>query len=233
MNPAFTSVQASIGSDMVHTWVHEPRYLLHLAVGHIWLSALCLAIALVIALPIGAWVGHMHRFSFIAVNGSNVLRALPTLSVIAIGLSLYGLGYTNIIVALVILGLPLILTNSYVAVDQVDPATVQAARGMGMTGWQILIKIELPNSIPLIMDGIRVSWIYIVATAYLTGIDAVNGTLGDIIGSIGSTSLGAVLAAAAVSMAIAFLGDFLLAGVQRAITPRGLKLTPSTAEASR
>lgn len=218
---------------MVNTWLQEPVYLLHLAVGHIWLSALSLGIAVIIALPVGAWVGHIHRFSFIAVNGSNVLRALPTLSVIAIGLSLYGLGYTNIIVALVILGLPLILTNSYVAVDQVDPATVQAARGMGMTGWQILLKIELPNSIPLIMAGIRVSWIYIVATAYLTGIDAVSGTLGDIIGSIGSTSLGAVLAAAAVSMAIAFLGDFLLAGIQRAITPRGLKFIPAATETSR
>jgi osmoprotectant transport system permease protein len=216
---------------MVNYWIHNPVYLLHLAVGHIELSALSLAIAIVIALPIGAWVGHLHRFAFVAVNGSNVLRALPTLSVIAIGLSIYGLGLVNILVALVILGLPLILTNSYVAVDQVDPATVQAARGMGMTGWQILVDIELPNSIPLIMAGIRVSWVYIVATAYLTGIDAYNGTLGDIIGSIGSVSLGAVLAAAAVSMAIAFLGDFILAGVQRAITPRGLRITPVAAAA--
>jgi osmoprotectant transport system permease protein len=231
MTAALGPVHASLGGDMVNYWVNNPIYLLRLAGGHVELSALSLAISIVIALPIGAWVGHLHRFSFIAVNGSNVLRALPTLSVIAIGLSIYGLGLVNITVALVILGLPLILTNSYVAVDQVDPATVQAARGMGMNGWQILVDIELPNSIPLIMAGVRVSWIYIVATAYLTGIDAYNGTLGDIIGQVGSTPLAPVLAAAAVSMAIAFLGDFVLAGLQRAITPRGLRITPVAAAA--
>lgn len=224
-------VHASLGGDMVNFWVNNPIYLLNLAGGHIALSAISVAIAIAIALPIGAWVGHLHRFSFIAVNGSNVLRALPTIAIIAIGLSIYGLGYVNITVALIILALPLILTNTYVAVDQVDPGTVQAARGMGMNGFQILWQVELPNSIPLIMAGIRVSWVYVVATAYLAGIDAVNGTLGDIIATIGSAPLGAVLAAAAVSMVIAFLGDFVLAGVQRAITPRGLRITPVAVEA--
>jgi osmoprotectant transport system permease protein len=224
-------VHASLGGEMVHYWVNNPIYLLRLAGGHAELSALSLAIAILIALPIGAWVGHLHRFSFIAVNGSNAVRALPTLAVIAIGIIIYGVGLVNITVALVILGLPLILTNSYVAVDQVDPATVQAGRGMGMTGWEILVDIELPNSIPLIMAGIRVSWVYIVATAYLTGIDGYNGTLGDIIGQQGSVPLGSVLAASAVSMALAFAGDFVLAGLQRAITPRGLKITPVAAAA--
>jgi osmoprotectant transport system permease protein len=146
-------------------------------------------------------------------------------------LSVYGLGYINITVALVILALPLILTNSYVAVEQVDPATVQAARGMGMNGFQILWQVELPNSIPLIMAGVRVSWIYVVATAYLAGIDAVNGTLGDIIATLGSTPLGPVLATAAVSMVIAFLGDFILAGFERAFTPTGLRIAPVAAAA--
>ncbi len=231
MVAAMGLVPESLGGAMVKYWVQNPIYLLQLSVGHIKLSALSLAIAIAIALPIGAWVGHLHKFSFIAVNGSNVVRALPTLSVIAIGLSLYGLGYLNITVALVILGLPLILTNSYVAVEQVDPAMVQAGRGMGMTGWQILTRIELPNSIPLIMVGIRTSWVYIVATAYLSGIDAVSGTLGDVIGSLGAVKLGPVLAASAVSMAIAFLGDFALGGIQRAITPPGLKITPVAAAA--
>lgn len=215
---------------MVNYWADNPAYLLELAVGHIKLSALAVAIAIVIALPIGAWVGHLHRFSFIAVNGSNVLRALPTIALIALGFSVYGFGLVNITVALVVLALPLILTNSYVAVDQVDASTVRAARGMGMNGLQILLRVELPNSIPLIMAGIRVSWVYVVATAYLAGIDAYNGTLGDIIVTFGSTPVGGVLAAAAVSMVIAFLGDFILAGAQRAFTPKGLRITPATAQ---
>lgn len=222
---------ASIGGDMVNYWVNNPGYLLHLAGGHIALSALSVAIALVIGLPIGAWVGHMHKFSFLAVNSSNVLRALPTIALIALGFSIYGFGLVNITVAMVVLALPLILTNSYVAVDQVDPATVQAARGMGMNGFQILWRVELPNSIPLIMTGVRVSWVYVVATAYLAGIDAVNGTLGDIIVTFGSTPIGGVLAAAAVSMVIAFLGDFILAGVQRVMTPKGLRVMPVAAAA--
>lgn len=222
---------ASIGGDMVNYWATKPFYLLQLAVGHIWVSAMSVAIAIIIALPIGAWVGHLHRFSFIAVNGSNVLRALPTIALIALGFSVYGFGLVNLTVAMVILALPLILTNSYVAVEQVDPGTVQAARGMGMNGWQILWRVELPNSIPLIMAGVRVSWIYVVATVYLSGIDAYNGTLGDVIGSFGSVPVGAVLAASAVSMVIAFLGDFVLAGLQRAFTPKGLRITPVAATA--
>lgn len=216
---------------MVDYWVNNPRYLLQLAIGHIELSAVAVAIAIVIALPIGAWVGHLHRFSFIAINGSNVLRALPTIALIALGFSLYGFGAVNITVALVVLALPLILTNTYVAVDQVDPGTVKAARGMGMNGFQILVQVELPNAIPLIMAGVRVSWVYVVATAYLSGIDAYSGTLGDVIAAFGALPVGAVLAAAAVSMAIAFLGDWLLAAVQRAITPKGLRLKPALAPA--
>lgn len=222
---------ASIGSDMVDYWVNKPFYLLNLAGGHIVLSLISVAIAIVIGLPIGAYVGHLHRFSFLAVNTSNVLRALPTIALIALGFSVYGFGFVNITVALVILALPLVLTNSYVAVDQVDPNTVQAARGMGMNGWQILLRVELPNSIPLIMAGVRVSWVYVVATVYLAGIDAYNGTLGDVIVTFGATPVGGVLAAAAVSMVIAFLGDFILAAVQRTITPKGLRLTPVAASA--
>lgn len=219
-------VQASIGGDMVNFWLHQPVFLLHLAIGHIELSAWSVGIAIAIALPIGAWVGHLHKFSFIAVNGSNVLRALPTLALIALGLTVYGLGAINITVALVILGLPLIMVNSYVGVEQVDPNMVEAARGMGMSGVQILWLVELPNSIPLIMAGVRVSWVYVVATAYLAGIDGYNGTLGDVIAGLGAYSLGATLAAAAVSMAIAFLGDFILAAAQRVFTPKGLRVTP-------
>jgi osmoprotectant transport system permease protein len=229
---ASEALHASLGGDMVNFWVKNPNFLLRLAIGHIELSAISVAIAIVIALPIGAWVGHLHKFSFVAVNGSNVLRALPTLALIALGLSVYGLGAINITVALVILGLPLILTNSYVAVDQVDPGTVQAARGMGMNGFQILWQVELPNSIPLMMAGVRVSWVYVVATAYLAGIDGYNGTLGDVIAGLGAYSLGDIMAAAAVSMVIAFLGDFVLAAAERAMTPKGLRIaTPAAAAA--
>ncbi|MGH3622312.1 MAG: ABC transporter permease, partial [Sciscionella sp.] len=149
--------------------------------GHVLLSASAIVLALVIGLPIGVLVGHLHRWSFLAINGGNVLRALPTLAVVAIGIGFYGLGFVNILVALVILALPLILTNAYVAVEEVDRGMVEAARGMGLTGWQIVLRVELPNAIPLIMAGLRTAWVYVVATAYLAGFAGSGGTLGDII----------------------------------------------------
>ena len=96
------------------------------------------------ALPLGAWLGHLHRGSFVAINLSNVGRALPSLAVIAIGLAFLGIGFANVTLALVVLAVPPILTNAYVAVDGVEPDAVDAARGMGMTRRQILWRVELP-----------------------------------------------------------------------------------------
>ena len=107
------------------------------------------------AVPLGVWLGHLHRGSFIAINAANIGRALPSLAVIAIGLSVFGFGFTNVLVALVILAVPPILTNAYVAVDEVEPEAVEAARGMGMTGWQTLRRVELLLALPLLFAGIR------------------------------------------------------------------------------
>jgi osmoprotectant transport system permease protein len=158
--------------------------LLTLAVGHILLSVVAIVIAVVLGVPIGAYVGHLHRFSFLAINGGNVLRALPTLALVAIMITLVGFGFANITIALVVLALPLILTNAYTAVAGVDPGFVEAARGMGMTDSQILFQVELPNALPLIMTGIRTAWVFTVATAYLAVFAGSPGTLGDIIGNV-------------------------------------------------
>jgi osmoprotectant transport system permease protein len=198
--------------------------LAELTLVHILLSVFALAVAIVLAIPLGAWIGHLHRFSFAVVSVGNVLRSLPTLAIIAIGIALYGFGLINITVALVILGFPLVLTNTFTAVEGVDPGTVEAARGMGMTGWQILTRVELPSAIPLISSGIRTSWVYIVATAYLATFSGAQGTLGDIISNIEGYGLAGVLAAATISILLAFLGDALLGLAERALTPTGLRL---------
>src|SRR5918992_1546288 len=96
---------------------------------------------MVLAIPLGVWLGHLHRGSFIAINVSNVGRALPSLAVISIGLGLLGVGFLNVMVALVILAAPVMLTNAYVAVDQVDKDAVQAARAMGMRPRQVLLGV--------------------------------------------------------------------------------------------
>lgn len=202
--------------------------LLEGAGNQIVLSVVAVVISVVIAVPIGVIIGHLHRWSFLAINGGNVLRALPTLAIIAVGIGLYGLGFVNILIALVILAFPLILTNTYVAVDGVDRDMVEAARGMGLTDLQIVTRVELPNAIPLIMAGIRTASVYVIATAYLAGLAGYTGTLGDIITNISSYQLSGVMAATIVAIVIAFLGEFVLAGIERWLTPKGLKTVSLT-----
>ena len=118
---------------------------------------------------------------------ANIGRALPTLVVIAVGFIFLGIGFTNVMVALVILAVPPILTNAYVAVDQVDPDAVEAARGMGMTPWQVTRRVELPLALPLLFAGIRTAAVFVVATATIAAI-AGGGGLGDIIVNQASTA---------------------------------------------
>jgi len=189
---------------------------------HLELSVIAIVIAMLLALPLGVWLGHIHRGSFVAINASNVGRALPSLALIAIGLSVVGIGKTNVIVALVVLAWPPMLTNAYVAVDAVEADVVEAARGMGMKAHQVLFRVELPLALPLIFAGVRTGAVYVVATATLGGI-AGGGALGDIIFNQASYFLSGVIGASIVVSALSLGADLLFAGVQRLVTPRGLR----------
>jgi len=189
---------------------------------HLELSVIAIVIAMLLALPLGVWLGHIHRGSFVAINASNVGRALPSLALIAIGLSVVGIGKTNVIVALVVLAWPPMLTNAYVAVDAVETDVVEAARGMGMKAHQVLFRVELPLALPLIFAGVRTGAVYVVATATLGGI-AGGGALGDIIFNQASYFLSGVIGASIVVSALSLGADLLFAGVQRLVTPRGLR----------
>src|SRR3954454_21734877 len=116
---------------------------------HLEYSGAAIAVSLAIAIPLGVWLGHVHRGSFLAINISNVGRAMPSLAIIAMGVAVLGLGFVNTLIALVVLAAPPMLTNAYVAVDSVDASTVDAARGMGMTPGEVLLRVELPLGLPL------------------------------------------------------------------------------------
>jgi len=149
----------------------------------------------VVTIPLGVWLGHVHRGSFAAINISNIGRALPSLAVIAIALPFIGIGFWDVLLALVVLAFPLMLTNAYVAVDGVDPDVVEAARGMGMREREILLKIELPLALPLLFAGIRTAAVYVVSTATIAAI-AGGGGLGDIIVGQSAYRLEGVIGAA-------------------------------------
>jgi osmoprotectant transport system permease protein len=191
-------------------------------VEHVWLSLASLGVACVIAIPLGVWLGHRHRGSFFAINVSNIGRALPSLAVISIGLGLLGVGFTNVMVALVILAGPVMLTNAYVAVDQVDQDAVRAARAMGMRGPQVLWRVELPLALPLIFAGIRTAAVYVVATAPLAAL-AGGGGLGDIIVNQPTYGPEGVVAGSLVIAALAFATEGVFALLQYAVTPRPLR----------
>jgi osmoprotectant transport system permease protein len=198
--------------------------LVHLTLETLKIASIGMAIALVIAIPIGLWLGHIHRGSFVAINLGNVWRSLPSLAVLSIGVAFLGLGLGNVELALVVLAVPPMITNTYVAIDGVEPDVVDAARGMGMTGWEILSKVELPLGIPLIFAGIRTSALFVVSTTTISALTGYSGSLGDIIANETSYQLPGVLGAAICIAALALVVEFVLAGVQRLVTPRGLKL---------
>jgi len=189
---------------------------------HIWLSGAAIGVAVAIAIPLGVWLGHLHRGSFLAINVSNVGRALPSLAVISIGLGLLGVGFLNVMVALVILAAPVMLTNAYVAVDQVDEDAVLAAEAMGMRPLQVLRKVELPLALPLIFAGIRTAAVYVVATAPLAAL-AGGGGLGDIIVNQPTYGTEGVVAGSIAIAALAFATEGVFALLQYAVTPRPLR----------
>jgi osmoprotectant transport system permease protein len=147
---------------------------------------------------------------------------LPSLAIISIGLGILGIGFVNVLVAMVVLAIPPVLTNAYVAVDGVDEDAVEAARGMGMTPTQVLLRVELPLALPLMFAGIRTAVVYVIATAALASI-AGGESLGDIILNQPSYRLPGVIAGAMAVAGLAFAAEAIFALVQRAITPRGLK----------
>jgi osmoprotectant transport system permease protein len=202
-------------SDLVNFIVDNIGLLLQKGLEHIGLSALAIGIALLLALPTGVLLGHLHRFSLLAINVSNVLRALPSLALI-------GLSRADITIALVALALPPILTNAYTAVDHVEPDAVEAARGMGMSERQVLFGVELPLSWPLIFAGIRTGAVYVIATAPLAGI-AGGGGYGDIILNQPTYGLEGVIAATIFTVALAFAADAGLGWIQRRLTPPSMR----------
>ena len=190
---------------------------------HLKLSGASLGIACAIAIPLGLWLGHVGKGGFLAINASNVGRAVPSLALIAFFVAYVGVGFTNLTLALVLLAIPPILTNTYTGVRQVDRDSVDSARGMGMTGAQIVRRVELPLALPLIFGGLRISAVNVIATATIAPLAGVT-TLGDPIINVNTYGDEGRLAAALVVALLAVATEVVLGAMQRAVTPEGLKL---------
>jgi osmoprotectant transport system permease protein len=208
----------------------EPQLpsLAHLALETLKVGAIGVAISALIAVPVGVWLGHIHRGSFLAINLGNVGRALPSLAVLAIGDAFLGLGLNVVELALVILAVPPIITNTYLGLDGVDAEVVDAARGMGMSARQIVARVELPLAMPLIFAGIRTAAVFVISTATIASLAGFSGTLGDPIANETSYHFYGVLGAAICVAALALAVEGALTLTQHALTPRGIRLGRET-----
>lgn len=193
-------------------------------------SGLALSGAIVLALPTALVLGHYGRGELFAVGVGNAGRSVPEIVVIFLLAALIGIGLGNVSFALMLLGIPPILANTFVAVRQVDRGVVEAAEGMGMRASQVIMRVELPLAAPTIMAGIRTSAINIIATATIASLVGYS-TLGDLITGRNVFGDDGVVAGAIVVALLAVCAELLLAGVQSLVTPRGLKLQRAASRA--
>jgi osmoprotectant transport system permease protein len=187
---------------------------------HLWYSLLATAIAAAIALPIGVFIGHTGRGALLAVNLTNLGRAIPSLGIIILMFTLVGFGIVPVLVALTALAVPPIVTNSYIGVRSVDRDVREAAEGMGMRGRQVLWQVELPVAMPLIMAGIRTSAVQVVATATLAAFVGLGGLGRYLIDGLSQRDLAQVVGGAILVAVLSLLTELVLGRVQAlAVSP--------------
>ena len=188
---------------------------------HLEISAIALLLAFVIALPIGVILGHLGRGGFLAVNVGNVGRAIPTFGLLIIfaSWSAIGVGDEAAILALAIFAIPPLLTNAYVGMRGVDPDVKDAARGMGMTGSQLIRKVELPLAVPLIFGGIRTATVQVVATATLAAVVAGGGLGRYIVDGRGTQDDAQLYGGVVLVVTLCLVVEYVLSHMQRRIDP--------------
>ena len=191
---------------------------------HVELSVLALIIAILIAVPVALAVRNTPAGAALAINVGNIGRAVPSLALLALALPFFGFGFTSALLALAALAIPPILINASTALREVDPGVIDAARGMGLSGRQILAGIQLPIAAPVIFAGIRTSAVQVVASATLATFIG-GGGLGDLIVEGFQRGDTAILLAGALSVAVlSIITELGFAGIERVLTPKGLKI---------
>jgi len=190
---------------------------------HLQYTALALLLACLVAIPLGALVGHTGRGAFLLVGTTNALRALPTLGVVIMVVLLTGIGLGPVLFALVVLAVPPVMAGTYAGIRAVDPMVVDAARGVGMREREVLLQVEFPNALPLILGGIRSATLQLVSTATIAAFVAFGGLGRYIIDGLSVRDFAEVLAGAMLVAALAIVLDLALAGVERLVVSDGIR----------
>jgi len=202
------------------TWSDPARGVLARTLEHLQYTGLAVALACLVALPLGLVLGHTGRGGALAVGLSNVGRAVPTLGVVVLlAISPLGQTTTAVVLALALFAVPPVLTNTYVGIREVDPEAVEAARGMGMGPVQQLLRVELPLAFPLVAAGLRTAVLQVIATATLAAAIGLGGLGRYLIDGLGSQDYPQVRAGAVLVAGLALAVELLLAALQRLTDP--------------
>ena len=218
----FTDPAHYQGTDAVQTRILE----------HLEVSGLAVLVGLIVALPLGLYLGHTGRFAFVAVNVANIGRAIPSLAAIALAIPIAGtllgaqngLGFWPTFLALIPLAVPPVLTNAYVAVRGVDTDVIEAARGMGVSELGILRRIELPLALPLILAGIRTAAVNVIATATLGALVAFGGLGRYIVDGLALQEYDRLFAGALLVALLAIAVEVALSTFERAAVSPGIRV---------
>lgn len=200
--------------------------IVHRLAEHVGMSGAATVSAVALGLPLGLVLGHTGRGALLAVNVSNIGRAIPSFALLVFGVQLFGIGAQPAYLALVALAIPPIVTNAYTGVRQVDPDVVEAARGMGMGEARILTRVEIPVAMPLVMAGVRTAGVQVVATATLAAVVAWGGLGRFIIDGLAQQDTVKVFAGALIVAVLSMMTEVALGILQRLLTPAGVRLGP-------
>jgi len=213
-------------------FILNPRndYLGH-TITYLQICGVTIALAIVIGVVLGAAVSRNALLAFVAVNLSGLMRAIPIIAVLIAFVPIFGIGFTPTVIALVVLGIPPILLNTYTGIRGVDPAMIDAAKGMGMTTWQIATRIQAPLVTPLVAAGIRTSAVQIIATATLAAFIAAGGYGDYIVEGINLFNYTELIVGAVSVAVLAIIVEVFMSWLQRILTPEGLKVQEQAATA--
>jgi len=215
-----------------------PTGIPHLLLAHLGYTGVALLCGIAIALPVGLYIGHTGRGSFLAINAGNAGRSLPTLGLLMLMVTLMGLGFLPVLIALTVLVIPPILTTTYAGLRNVDRSAVDAAVGMGMRPWQVLWRVEVPMALPVMLGGLRSAALQVVATATVAASVGLSGLGRLLIDGLSVNDYGRVVAGAVVVAVLAIVLDLGLGLVQRyvvspGVSGRGLRRRGARASAER
>lgn len=197
---------------------------------HIWVSVAAIVAAGALVLPLAVWLGHIRRGSGIATAVVNIGRAVPSFGILAISFMVLvqmGAGVGEpwaVLVALIALAAPPMFTNTVAGIQAVEISTVESARGMGLTEREVLTGVELPLSMPLMMEGVRIALVQVIATATLGALVAWGGLGRYIVDGFARQDMGRLIVGAVLVGLLAIVAEVALSAVQRATTPRGMRL---------